>query len=79
MAVGGLAFLTTLAVTPLFNHIQANGNQLFGRTVYAQQILSGVNVFFNLLVILCYFLVLLPELNGKENRILTSEKELNAK
>jgi len=76
---GVSGFFVTLAISPFVDYMLANGNQLFGRTVYAQQILSGVNVFFNLLVILCYFLVLLPELNGKENRILTSEKELNAK
>ena len=42
-SIGGLVgFLTTLAVSPLVAKIQAAGNQIFGMTVYAQQLMSGV-------------------------------------
>lgn len=39
-AAGLFGFLTTLAVSPVVAHIQQNNNQLFGKTVYAQQLLS---------------------------------------
>lgn len=73
--VNGISgFLITLAVSPFVDYMLNNGNQLFGRTVYAQQILAAVNVFINIFVIVCYIFVLLPELNGRENRVLDSSK-----
>ena len=67
VAVGGLAFLTTLAVTPLFNHIQANGNQLFGISIYAQQVLASISALSLALTAVYYFLFCKPLL--KETKI----------
>jgi len=67
VAVGGLAFLTTLAVTPLFNHIQANGNQLFGISIYAQQVLASISAISLALTAVYYFLFCKPLL--KETKI----------
>lgn len=53
-AISGIAgFITTLAVTPLVNFIQSNGNKLFGLTIYAQQLLSAVG-FLIVVIILIY-------------------------
>lgn len=41
---GFTGFFSTLAVTPLVDHIQANGNKLFGMHVYAQQVTSAISV-----------------------------------
>ena len=41
---GGLAgFFITLALSPVITYIQANGNTIFGMTVYAQQIFSLIS------------------------------------
>lgn len=37
---GFAGFFTTLLVSPLVKHIQANGNEIFGISVYAQQVVS---------------------------------------
>ncbi len=66
---GTLGFLVTLAVSPFIDFMQARGNQLFGSTVYAQQVLSALAAFIYLLVVICYNVILVPELNGKENRV----------
>ena len=43
-AVAGLlGFLSTLAVRPLVQYIQANGNSFLGMNVYAQQVLSAMS------------------------------------
>ncbi len=42
-ASGVAGFLITLLVSPLVAFIQANGNQLFGINIYAQQLLSGIS------------------------------------
>ena len=55
---GVVGFLTTLAVTPLVNAVQANGNQVLGITVYPQQILSALGVV-GILGLLIYILLLL--------------------
>ncbi len=52
-AVYGLAgFLATLAVTPLVNYIQANGNRFLGMNIYAQQVLSAISFVLAVLVII---------------------------
>lgn len=38
-----MSFLTTLALTPLLNHIQANGNTFFGIHIYAQQLFAVIS------------------------------------
>jgi len=46
-AISGIAgFLTTLAVTPLVNYIQNNGNKFLGINIYAQQLLSIISLIF---------------------------------
>ena len=41
---GIAGFLTTLVVSPLVSYIQGNGNQLFGISIYAQQVLSAISL-----------------------------------
>lgn len=49
-ALAGVAgFLATLAMSPLVDYIQSNGNRLFGVFVYAQQVTSLVAVILTLL------------------------------
>ena len=59
-AFAGVAgFLTTLAVSPLVSHIQANGNTVLGLPVYAQQLMSVFGVIATLCVIVyirCVFI-----------------------
>jgi len=45
-------FGITLAVTPLVNYIQKNGNILFGINIYAQQVLSAISFVIILLLML---------------------------
>ena len=67
-AVYGLAgFFATLAVTPLVNYIQANGNQIFGINVYAQQVLSAISVVLGILVIVYLQKVVLKIRPHREN------------
>lgn len=40
---GFTGFFTTLAVTPLVDYIQENGNMLFGIHIYAQQVTSAIS------------------------------------
>lgn len=45
--LGGLSgFATTMCVSPFVNFIQNSGNQICGLTVYAQQIIAVLSVFF---------------------------------
>ncbi len=41
---GGAGFLSTLALTPILNLIQKNGNTVFGVSMYAQQFFSIISV-----------------------------------
>lgn len=46
-AVAGVAgFLTTLCISPLVSFIQQSGNRVFGLTIYAQQFVAVISVFF---------------------------------
>ena len=47
---GVTGFICTLAVTPLFNYVQANGFTLFGYSLYAQQLLAIVSALIILFV-----------------------------
>ena len=40
VVVGPAAFAVTIAMTPFLNFVQARGNELFGMTVYAQQLMG---------------------------------------
>ena len=42
MTSGLIGFIATVSVTPLFNHMQANGVCVFGIDVYPQQIFAAV-------------------------------------
>ena len=65
IATGFLAFLSTIAVSPFVSFMQSRGNQLFGITVYAQQLLSALAAFFYLVLIIYYNLSFLPEKRKK--------------
>ncbi len=49
---GFIGFFTTLAVTPLVDHIQENGNTLFGIHIYAQQLTSAISALMCLLALI---------------------------
>ncbi len=49
---GIVGFLTTLAVRPLVEYIQASGNRFLGMNVYAQQVVSALGLALTLLTIL---------------------------
>ena len=51
-ASGFAGFFATLAVSPLVEHIQGNGNKLFGLNVYAQQVLALISFVFVVLIII---------------------------
>lgn len=51
---GVLGFVATLAATPLVEYIQQRGNIVFGRTVYAQQILAAISF----LLVVCLLIYL---------------------
>ena len=55
---GVMGFLATLAVTPLVNLVQKNGNRIFGINLYAQQLLSAIGVL-GVIGILVYILTVL--------------------
>lgn len=48
---GAVGFLTTLLASPFVSYIQGKGNQVFGMTVYAQQLLSVVSLLIVLIII----------------------------
>lgn len=65
-ALAGLAgFLTTLAISPLVSYIQANGNQIFGIPVFAQQFVTVLALLFTLLAILYTKHILLKKGDAK--------------
>ena len=65
-AVSGLTgFMVTLAVSPLVTAIQNNGNIILGRTVYAQQLISGMGLVVVIAAIIYIRLVL-----GKKSKSL---------
>ena len=49
---GVVGFLSTLAVSPLVSTIQANGNTVFGLSVYAQQVVSVISLLFAVIAVL---------------------------
>lgn len=51
-ASGFAGFFATLAVSPLVEYIQGNGNKLFGLNVYAQQVLALISFVFVILIII---------------------------
>lgn len=66
-SIAGVAgFLTTLAVSPLVDYIQKNGNVFLGIHVYPQQLLSFFGALGTVVVLLYLFLVIRPMRRVKE-------------
>ena len=61
---GFAGFLTTLALSPLVDRIQKNGNKLFGINMYAQQLLSLVSLV-GTIVILIYLVTVISKIPSK--------------
>lgn len=55
---GFAGFLTTLVISPLVDHIQRNGNKLFGISIYAQQLLSMLSLIGTILILIYLILVI---------------------
>ena len=67
--VSGFAgFFATLAVSPLVDYVQKNGNEIFGIRLYAQQLLAIGSVVF-VLVILIYMVTVISKLKKREKII----------
>lgn len=65
---GGLAgFLITLALSPVITAIQANGNTVFGTTIYAQQIFSLIS-FVMTVVLLVYMNTVVRKLDRADRK-----------
>ncbi len=63
-SISGFAgFFSTLAISPLVDHIQNNGNKLFGIGVYAQQVCSLL-AFVIIVIILIYMNTVIKKLNA---------------
>ena len=61
---GFSGFLTTLAVSPLVQYIQANGNIFLGLPVYAQQVVSAI-AFVCVIGILLYLNLVVRKIQDK--------------
>ena len=55
IVVGTVGFLTTLAVSPFVDYVQANGNTVFGINMFAQQALAVIAALIILILIIYYF------------------------
>lgn len=69
MITGILSFIATLAVSPFTDFVQNNNNTVFGKTIYAQQLLSALAFVIYIVATVYYNAVLVPRLNNKENRV----------
>lgn len=69
---GITGFLTTLAVSPIIDIMQANGNQVFGMTVYAQQIMSAFAMVLTIIILIYIKKVLLSGKKEEKNEICES-------
>ncbi len=54
--IGPIAFLTTIVMTPFLTFVQGRGNMMFGRTVYAQQIMGVMSFVVILGAALVYYI-----------------------
>lgn len=80
-SVSGVAgFLATLALSPVMKSIKNKGNIVFGRTVYAQQIFSGVSlcIVSGLIVYLCTVIKKLSRADKADATVLNGEAEKEA-
>ncbi|MBE6541862.1 MAG: MFS transporter [Ruminococcaceae bacterium] len=57
---GTVGFLTTLAVSPLVEYIQNNGNRFLGMNIYAQQVVSMISFIFGVISIVYLTFVVIP-------------------
>ena len=51
-ASGLVGFLTTLCISPIISAIQANGDKVFGISIYAQQFVTVISLLFTVCAIL---------------------------
>ncbi len=61
---GFAGFFTTLALSPLVDHIQKNNNKLFGISMHAQQLLSLISLVATI-IILIYLVVVISKIPSK--------------
>ena len=61
---GFAGFLTTLALSPLVDCIQKNGNSLFGISMQAQQLLSVISLLFTILILI-YLVTVISKIPSK--------------
>lgn len=66
---GASTFVTTVAISPLVDFMQGRGNQLFGVTVYAQQILSFAACIIYLAAAIC--LKLMVKKSPREHSVIS--------
>ena len=60
-AAGFAGFFATLAVSPLVSYVQGKGNELFGISIYAQQLLAVISVIV-VIAIVIYLLAVISKL-----------------
>ena len=65
---GFAGFLTTLALSPLVDYIQRNGNKLFGINMYAQQLLSLISLI-GTIIILIYLVAVISKIPNKKSHL----------
>ena len=53
--LGLIGFLTTLAVSPLVDYIQTNGNMFLGFNIFAQQLLAIISAFIIVILVIYYY------------------------
>ena len=53
--LGLIGFLTTLAVSPLVDYIQTNGNTFLGFNIFAQQLLAIISAFIIVILVIYYY------------------------
>lgn len=66
---GFAGFFTTLALSPLVDYIQNNGNKLFGISMYAQQLLSTFSLIGTIAILVYLYFVIskIPQKSKKQN------------
>ena len=77
-AMGGImGFLASIAVTPLVNYIQGNGNTFLGMHVYAQQVLAGIGLIGTIGLILYNIFVVSKIKRNDDGNVVSEEVVLN--
>lgn len=63
---GVIGFLTTVAISPLVDKIQENGNTVFGLEIHAQQLVAIIGVVFSLLAMIYVLIFLIGKKKKQE-------------